>query len=43
MDKGAWRATVRGLAKSQTQLSTHAHVCLCVFTVHPHYLQILYL
>ena len=25
MDRGAWRATVHGVAKSQTQLSTHAH------------------
>ena len=23
MDRGAWRATVHGVAKSQTQLSTH--------------------
>ena len=31
MDKGAWRATVHGVAKSQTQLSdshthTHTHI-----------------
>ena len=25
MDRGAWQATVHGVAKSQTQLSTHAH------------------
>ena len=25
MDRGAWRATVHGVAKSQTQLSTHIH------------------
>ena len=25
MDKGAWEATVHGVAKSQTQLSTHIH------------------
>ena len=25
MDSGAWRATVRGVAKSWTQLSTHRH------------------
>ena len=25
MDRGAWRATVHGVAKSQTELSTHAH------------------
>ena len=25
MDKGAWQATVHGVAKSQTQLITHAH------------------
>ena len=24
MDRGAWQATVHGVAKSQTQLSTHA-------------------
>ena len=33
IDRGAWRATVHGVAKSQTQLSTHAstlnkHMCL---------------
>ena len=26
MDRGAWRATVHGVAKSQTRLSTHAHI-----------------
>ena len=26
MDRGAWRATVPGVAKSQTQLSEHAHM-----------------
>ena len=26
MDKGAWRATVHGVAKSQTWLSAHTHV-----------------
>ena len=26
MDRGAWRATVQGVAKSQTRLSTH--MCL---------------
>ena len=25
MDRGAWRATVHGVAKSQTLLSTHTH------------------
>ena len=25
MDRGAWRATVHGVEKSQTQLSTHAY------------------
>ena len=25
MDRGAWQATVRGVTKSQGQLSTHAH------------------
>ena len=25
MDRGAWRATAQGVAKSQTRLSTHAH------------------
>ena len=25
MDRGAWRATVQGVVKSQTQLSTHKH------------------
>ena len=26
MDRGAWRATVRGVAKSQTGLNTHIHI-----------------
>ena len=26
MDRGAWRAPVSGMAKSQTQLSTHEHM-----------------
>ena len=25
MDRGAWRITVHGITKSQTQLSTHTH------------------
>ena len=31
MDRGAWRATVHGFAKSQRQLSdlAHAHILLC--------------
>ena len=28
MDRGAWRATVQGVVKSQTQLSTHKHTHL---------------
>ena len=26
-DRGAWRATVPGVAKSQTRLNTHTHAC----------------
>ena len=26
MDRGAWQATVHGVTKTQTQLSTHAHI-----------------
>ena len=26
MDRGTWRATVHRVAKSQTRLSTHAHM-----------------
>ena len=26
MDRGAWQATVHGVAKSWTRLSTHAHM-----------------
>ena len=26
MDRGAWRATVHGVAKGQTQLNTHIHI-----------------
>ena len=25
MDRGAWRATIHGIAKSRTRLSTHAY------------------
>ena len=28
MDRGAWKATVLGVAKSQRQLSTHMHTSL---------------
>ena len=28
MDKGAWQATVHGVAETQTGLSTHAHIDL---------------
>ena len=27
MDKGAWWATVHGIAKSQKRLRTHTHIC----------------
>ena len=27
MDRGAWQATVQGVAKSQTQMSTHTVRC----------------
>ena len=27
MDRGAWQATVHGVAKDGTQLSTHTHTC----------------
>ena len=36
MDRGAWQATIHGVAKSQTQLSdwhfhiSYIHVCVCV-------------
>ena len=30
MDRGAWRATVHGVAKSQTQLGAHTHVAFPV-------------
>ena len=29
MDRGAWRATVHGVAKSQTQLNTEELMCVC--------------
>ena len=28
MDRGSWRATVHGVAKSQAQLSMHYHVSI---------------
>ena len=30
MDRRAWRATVRGVAESQTRLSDRAHMCMCL-------------
>ena len=33
MDKGVWQAIVRGVTKTWTQLSTHAHN---VFNLHYH-------
>ena len=38
MDRGAWRATVRGVTKSQTWLSAHAYTRTKSMTVHssPH-------
>ena len=33
MDRGAWRATVHGVAKSWTQQSTHAHTHTAVCKV----------
>ena len=35
MDRGAWRATVHGVAKSQTQPSVHAHLRMHTHT-HTH-------
>ena len=43
VDRGAWWATVHGVAKSQTQLSihtyththTHIYVCVCIFGLYP--------
>ena len=35
MDRGAWRATVHGVAKNQARLSAHMHVCACTHT-HTH-------
>ena len=31
MDRGAWRATVHGVAKNQPQLSTHVHTHSAVY------------
>ena len=37
MDRGAWWATVHGVTKSWTQLSTHAHVYVHTHTyIHTH-------
>ena len=37
MDRGAWRAIVHGVAKSQTRLSanthTHTHTRVCVYSI----------
>ena len=35
MDRGAWRATVRGVTQSQTRLSNLAHTCL--YLKHSHH------
>ena len=32
MDRGTWWATVHGVTKNQTQLSTHAHVTFSTVT-----------
>ena len=45
MDRGAWWATVHGVAKSQTRLSTYTHIhthnaCTCTHT-HPLCLMVL--
>ena len=32
MDRGAWWATVQGVTKNQTQLSTHTHVTFSTMT-----------
>ena len=43
VDRGAWWATVHGVAKSQTQLSIHTHththicVCVCIFGLYPNF------
>ena len=34
MDREAWRATVHGVAKSQTRLNTHMHVCKFYFSLY---------
>ena len=35
MDRGAWWATVHGIAKSQTRLSDwHTHICIEVYNTH---------
>ena len=39
MDKGAWRATVRGVAKSQTRLSDYTHTHTHTHMVSPEVLQ----
>ena len=35
MDRGAWWATVHGVAKSQTRLSTHVIMLVGLSTAHP--------
>ena len=37
MDRGAWQATVLGVAKSQTQLSTYIHIYIYTCTHGPLY------
>ena len=34
MDRGAWRATVFGVTKNQTGLSTHTHTLRCVWIIY---------
>ena len=34
MDRGAWRATVHGVAKSQTRLRVHTHKGYNIFPLH---------
>ena len=40
MDRGAWWAAVPGVAKSQTQLSTHAHILKCIYNGNVRYRRI---
>ena len=38
MDRGAWWATVHGVAKSQTRLTDYTHICVYILYIYSIYI-----